>query len=69
MNRYAVQSSTVKSVGYDDKTLTLEVEFTNGNIYQYFDVPATLHSELMGSGSHGQFLNKQIKGQYRYAKV
>jgi len=65
MEKRSVQSSTVKSVGYDEKTLTLEIEFVNGNIYQYFDVPHSVHSELMASGSLGQFLNTQIKGQYR----
>jgi hypothetical protein len=69
MDRKAVSSSTIGAIGYDPKTLTLEVEFLNGTIYQYFDIPESVHAEFAGSASHGQFLNTQIKGQYRYAKL
>jgi len=69
MHRIGVQSSTIKSIGHDPKTLTLEIEFQNGSVYQYFDVPQAVHEELMKAGSHGEFLSRQIKGHYRYAKV
>ena len=39
MQRVSVESATIRSVGYDQKTSTLEIEFSNGNINQYFDVP------------------------------
>lgn len=69
MNRIPVSSSNVSSVGYDPETQTLEIEFNNGSIYQYFNVPQTVHEALMGASSVGKFLNAQIKGHYRYAKV
>lgn len=39
MNRQTVNSSNLASVGYDEATSTLEIEFLNNSIYQYFDVP------------------------------
>jgi KTSC domain len=48
-------SSSIASVGYDSETLTMEVEFTNGNIYQYFDVPQGVYEELITAESAGQF--------------
>jgi len=39
MLRMSVSSSNISSVGYDPKTQTLEVEFHNGGVYQYFNVP------------------------------
>ncbi len=39
MNRVAVQSSNVASVGYDASSSTLEVAFHGGGVYQYFGVP------------------------------
>jgi hypothetical protein len=69
MDRKPISSSTIASIGYDTKTLTLEIEFVNGNIYQYFDVPESVHAEFVNSPSHGQFLTAQIKGHYRYAKL
>jgi hypothetical protein len=69
MNRIPVSSSNISSVGFDADTLTLEIEFTNGNIYQYFDVPSTVYEELLQADSKGQFLSTQIKGVYRYARL
>lgn len=69
MNRVPVTSSSVASVGYDPNTMTLEVEFSNGAVYQYFDVPETLYHDLMGASSVGTYLNQHIKGSYRYAQV
>ena len=39
MDRIQVRSSNIRSIGYDQKTQTLEVEFLKGGVYQYFDVP------------------------------
>jgi hypothetical protein len=69
LNRVPVQSSSLKEVGYDANTMTLEIEFDNGNIYQYFDVPEAVHTELISAPSQGKFFTNQIKGSYRYAKV
>jgi len=70
MNRIAVtRSSNVASVGYDHKTQTLEVEFTNGSVYQYFDVPQSVYDQLINADSVGKYLNVNIKGSYRYARV
>lgn len=69
MNRDDVDSSNLKSVGYDPDSRTLEVEFHHGGIYQYFGVPAQVYESLMRSGSHGQFLAQRIKGVYGYSKL
>ena len=39
MDRYSVASSNISAVGYDEQSETLEVEFLNGSIYQYYNVP------------------------------
>lgn len=69
MTRIAVTSSNVESVGYDLNTQTLEVEFKNGNIYQYFDIPETIYDAMVKADSAGKFLINNIKGVYRYARV
>ncbi|MGH3992422.1 MAG: KTSC domain-containing protein [Pseudonocardiaceae bacterium] len=69
MDRTPVSSSTVASVGYDATTATLEVEFSNGSVYQYFDVPAHETEGLINAGSVGSYLATQIKGVYRYARM
>lgn len=69
MNRVPVSSSNLAAVGYDAATATLEVEFLDGSVYQYFDVPAHVHDALMGAPSHGVYFSSEIKGVYRYARV
>ena len=69
MQRIQVESSNIAAIGYDEKFETLEVEFLNGAVYQYFDVPKQIYDGLMSASSHGQYLNQNIKGSYRYSKV
>jgi len=68
MNRIPVSSSNINSIGYDRQSRVLEVEFSSGDVYQYFDVPEHLYNVLMGTSSKGQFLNEHIKYNFRYQK-
>lgn len=66
MDRKYVSSSNISSIG----SQVLEVEFLNGSIYQYYDVPEALYAGLMAADSHGKYLNEYIKrGGYSYARV
>lgn len=69
MEREMVASSTIVSVGYDAGSETLEVEFKNGGIYQYFNVPGAVYQQFMESGSKGQFLHANIKNSFPYSRV
>lgn len=70
MNRTNVTSSNIASIGYDADQMILEVEFVNGTIYQYFDVPESLYVGIMSADSHGKYLNEYIKrGGYRYERI
>lgn len=69
MERTPVSSSNIRSIGYDPDTSTLEIEFNNGRIYQYFAVPQGEFDALMSAGSHGTYLNANIKGKYNYVQV
>lgn len=69
MERKSVSSSNIASIGYDETSSTLEIEFLNNSIYQYFDVPQHIYNALISADSHGQYLAQNIKGVYRYSKV
>ncbi len=69
MDRQLVASTNISSIGYDAPSETLEVEFSNGTIYQYYNVGASLRDDLMQSSSKGQFLNSYIKNFYPYSRV
>ena len=69
MTIHPVASSTVTGAGYDDASSTLEIHFTSGAVYQYFDVPRTAYDEFVGAVSKGQYFNRAIKNSYRYMRL
>lgn len=70
MNRITLKSSNIQSIGYNASVQTLEVKFTNGTVYQYYEVPPEVHESLMAAASHGKFLNAVLKNEsYRYVKL
>ena len=69
MERIAVSSSNIASIGYDDSQMILEVEFLNGGVYQYFDVPHETYDGFINAGSHGQFLWAYIRDVFPCQKV
>ena len=69
MDRARVPSSNIVSIGYDEPSQTLEVEFTNGTIYQYYNVSLGIYEQLMAASSKGQFLNTYIRNAYPYSRV
>ncbi len=64
-----VESSNIQAVGYDESSSTLQIEFKNGAMYQYFDVPENVFTALRDADSVGGYLARNIKGTYRYSKV
>jgi hypothetical protein len=70
MNRTAVSSSSLASVGYDAGQSILEIEFQSGSVYEYFDVPQTVYDGLMAAGSLGWYFDEHVKrAGYRYRQV
>ena len=69
MDRSYVSSSNIASIGYDEGTDTLEVEFLNGSVYQYYNISKEMYDQLMRAGSKGQFFNAYIKNAYPYSRV
>ena len=64
MRRRPVSSSAISSVGYDRKAKTLELEFSSGGVYDYYEVPPEVYAALMSAESKGRFVSEQIRGQY-----
>ena len=69
MERVSVESTTLSVVSYDSGRRRLEVEFVNGSVYQYFDVPAVRRAELLAATSKGLFFNTFIRGWYAYRRT
>lgn len=64
MRRVPVRSSALRSVGYDPRTLALEVEFESGEVYRYLDVSPEVVEGLIDAESKGAYLTEHIKPRY-----
>jgi KTSC domain len=69
MMRDSVSSSNIVSVGYEEASETLEVEFANGTVYQFYNVGRGLYDEFVSSTSKGQFFNANIKNNLPFSRV
>lgn len=69
MERENVNSEMMISLGYEDSTSTLEIEFKRGEVWQYYDVPESVFQEMKVAESKGRFWHLNIKGQYRENRV
>lgn len=69
MDRQTVSSSNLVSVGYDESSSTLEVEFKGGAVYQYFNVPLFEYERLMAAPSHGVYFSANIKDKYAFERT
>ena len=69
MEMESVDSSNIEALGFDEDSSTLQIEFKNGGLYQYFDVTENVFIGLRDADSPGRYLAENIKGMYRFAKV
>lgn len=69
MKREAVESSTMRSVGYEADIKVLEIEFESGAVYRFKEVPAKIYEGLMGAESKGKYFNREIRNCYEYEQV
>jgi len=70
MDREVVVSVSVRAVGYDVKTSTLEIEFCDSSVYQYSGVPEEVFTGFLYSMGLNlektdlKYFSEHIKGQY-----
>lgn len=71
MQRQDVSSSRIKSIGYDVKNKTLEIEFFGLGIYQYVGVPAKTFETFISESvkSKGRFFDGVIKDKFLCRKI
>jgi hypothetical protein len=69
MERRYIQSSNLLGVRYQPYTGVLEVAFHNGHVYQYFEVPGFVYTELMHASSHGRYFNHFIRDKFLFRRV
>lgn len=69
MRRVGVESSVIRSVGYERETATMEVEFHSEKVYRYFAVPHAVYEGLLSAESVGAFFNQRVRDRYPEERV
>ena len=64
-----VESSHLAAIGYDDETLTLRVQFQNGDFWDYAEVSRGVLDFLLIHHSPGGFFLTNIRPNYEGTKV
>ena len=68
MERQFVSSSHILSIGYDPSSMTLEVEFKTGAVYQYYDASEAEYRAFISSSSLGHEISV-IDKTHSYSRV
>jgi hypothetical protein len=70
MEYTSVDSEAISGLRYDDRHGVLDVKFTTGSIYWYFDVARWEFEELLAAESVGGWFNTVFKARrHRYAEI
>ena len=69
MERKRVNSSKVRAVGYDERSQTLEVELSNGQVWQYSKVYPEVYRRFMAAPNPTSFYDDKIAEDYPGRRV
>jgi hypothetical protein len=69
MSRTAVKSSVIAAVDYDPDTRQLRVEFHNGRLYRYDNVPPLEVAGMLVAESVGSYFNRRIRKRYKGVRI
>ncbi|GAB2476445.1 hypothetical protein GCM10011375_21590 [Hymenobacter qilianensis] len=56
-----VRSTSLKAVGYDPATLTLEIEYRNGRLVRYTGASAAVHQALLTVPGKALFVEQVVE--------
>ena len=62
-------SAVVSHMTYDPERRELTVTFVSGMVYLYKEVPESEYYAMKTSGAKGIYLNRHIKGKYKFEKL
>jgi hypothetical protein len=69
VQRKRVNSSKLRSVGYEEITRTLEVEMSNGQVFQYTGVYPEVYRRFMAAPNPTSFFDDKIADEYTAKRV
>ena len=65
----AVESSSLRAVGYVARAALLDVTFQHGSTYRYLEVPPEVYHGLLRADSKGRYFNEKVKAAFSYMRL
>ena len=69
MERKKVNSSNIRTVGYEASSQTLEVELSDGTIWEYSRVPSEVHRRFMAAPTMISYYRDNIEEDYSRRRI
>jgi hypothetical protein len=69
IRREALASSVLTTAGYSKRRHILEIEFCNGAVYRYLEVPVSVYQGLLSADSKARYYDTKIKGNYHSLRL
>ncbi len=69
MRRIPVSSAAINQVGYHEDSETLEIEFSKGGVYQFFNVPTMIYDSLMSATSKDDYYHTCIGSRFPCSRI
>ena len=60
MHRIPVSSVDITQVGYQEDSEVLEIQFSRGEVCEYYNVPPAVYEELMHSPAKEEYYHTKI---------
>jgi hypothetical protein len=69
MDRKKVSSGTIRSIGFDERSRALEVEFSDGKVVQYSGVSAEIHRRLVNAPSIVSYFRDNVEESFTAKRI
>ncbi len=64
-----MESTALVTVGYSKKLHALEIEFHDGSIYRYLEIPRDIYVAMLAAESKATYYNDHVRGKYHCLRV
>jgi hypothetical protein len=69
MHRIPVTSTEITQVGYQEDSQTLEIQFVQGGVYQFFNVPSDVFDGLINASSKEVYYHSKIGERFPSSRI
>jgi KTSC domain len=69
MHRIPVTSVDIAQIGYQEDSETLEIQFSRGEVCQYYTVPSGIYQELLKSPTKEEYYHTKIGQRFPCSRI